>query len=214
MIPRVVVSMVLFITGALFCANLPTTHAQTGAKGKDKNDNEVRKLKADIAELQQKNNVFQAALKKEKNDGDDKIIQLLKQKVLLEEKAVQQLRAQLIALEKQAVGFKAIAEQMQNAKSVVVITWAGKPAVGPTEQATLASNAITSIAKMRGVRGVWAGPEEVASRTDAVSYVKAIVLLDTATTSKSFKDGEQLKTFLDQQKKDWMPAEFRIINMK
>ncbi len=214
MIPRVVISMILFIMGALLCSNLPTTQAQNGAKGKDKNDNEVRKLKADIAELQQKNNALQAALKKEKNDGDDKTIQALKQKVLLEEKLVQQLNAQLIAVEKQALGFKAIADQMQNAKSFVVITWAGKAAVGEKEQATLARNANSSIARMRGVRGVWAGPEEAANTTDAISRVSAIVVLDNTTALKSFKDGEQLKAFLDQYKKDWMPAEIRIVNGK
>jgi hypothetical protein len=192
MFGRIAACAGLFVLSALLVAQRSEVAT---AQNKDKRENMLEKqvkalqqdlaqaakqnnaLKQDVNELRAANDRLQAALKKEKKDGDDKTIKTLQ-----------------TALD----GFR-------GAGLIHVVVLKAKPDTPASEAQTLIDDAYAQLTKIKGVRGLWAGkPAAKATPGAAADYTVALVLVfDDAAGVKTYLSDPIHDKFADKHLKKW-----------
>jgi hypothetical protein len=134
-------------------------------------------LKQDVNELKAANNQLQAALKKERKDGDDKTIKTL----------------------------QAALDDFRGAGLIHVVVLKAKPDTPATEAQTLIDDSYAQLTRIKGVRGLWAGkPAASASPGAATDYTVALVLVfDNAAAVKAYLKDPIHDRFAEKHLKHW-----------
>ncbi len=140
---------------------------------------DVNQLKAANNKLEAANKQLQAALKKEKNDGDDKTIK----------------------------GLQAALDGLRGAGLVHVVVLKAKADTKPAELQSLIDDSYAQLAKIRTVRGLWAGKPAAKPSPEAVAdYTVALVLVfDDAAGLKAYLNDPVHVKFVDRHLKRWEP---------
>ncbi|MBA4065244.1 MAG: hypothetical protein C0501_16335 [Isosphaera sp.] len=138
---------------------------------------DVAQLKAALNKAEAENNRLQAQLKKEKNDGDDRTIKALRDTV----------------------------EGFRDAGLVHVVILKAKPDTPRGAAQDLIDDAVAQLAKIKGVRGLWAGkPAAKATPDAATDYAVALVLLfDDAAGVRAYLADPVHDRFAARHLKNW-----------
>jgi hypothetical protein len=208
---------VLFTAGAWVCSTLPVGQAQQPTpkdKAKDaKTADEIRQLKAEVAELKQKNAALTAELKKERNDGDDKLIKQLKAQLEADQKTLSVLKSQAATDQKLRQELTQKLSRLDSAASFAVVTFTAKD--NPTTMAISAFlvNARSTLGALQDVRGIWTGLAESADTT-AAKQVIVVLLFDGPSQFDRFSSGESFKNFKLKYEKNWPNPEVRAFHKR
>jgi hypothetical protein len=138
---------------------------------------DVVQLKAALNKAEAENNRLQAQLKKEKNDGDEKTIKALRDTV----------------------------EGFRDAGLVHVVILKAKPDTPATAAQAVIDDAVAQLAKIKGVRGLWAGkPATKATPEATTDYAVALVLVfDDAAGLRAYLADPAHTKFADKHLKKW-----------